>query len=109
VHQSNRLAKLWSFAAVESGTAARLAGVSARLAIRRLVMEEMFGVDDAELPAETLVLGGESDAIVGDEERALALYHDIRTRARLASVHSLREPLAMLVTHLQSGLPRSGI
>jgi hypothetical protein len=51
LHQSNRLAKLWSFAAVESGTAP-------------------FGDADT---------------------------------ARLAGVHNLREQLAMLVTHLQSG------
>lgn len=102
LHQFNRLSKLWSFAAVESGVAARLAGLSAQLAIRRLVFDESFGfMDDPDLTAEQIVFSHDSDLRVGEEEEALTLYRDARAKARTQALRDIKIPMELLLNHLQ--------
>lgn len=101
LHQSNRLSKLWSFAAVEAGVAARLSGISAKLAIRRLITDEMFGfLEDSGLTIEQIVFSHESDDRVGDEEEALTLYRDVRAKARTQVAHDIKVPIDLLLQHL---------
>ncbi len=104
LHQSNRLAKLWSYAAVEAGVAARLAGVAARLAIRKLVTEDIgcFLVNP-DVTAEDIVFNTESDEVVGDELEALTLFKDVRAKARTRSARNVQRPIDLLMQHLRDG------
>ncbi len=101
LHQSNRLSKLWSCAAVEAGVAARLSGLTAQLAIRKLVTEDMLGcLADPELTAEQIVFSIDDDTRVGDELEALTLYHDARAKARMQAVREVQVPMDLLLSHL---------
>jgi len=89
LHQFNRIAKLWAFAALESGIASREAGVLLRLVIRNMAIAH---------PDDFLTVLFEPDSAEGEVEgKAWDAYQHMRSRIRIDTVEKLRAPLDALV------------